>query len=472
MRMIYDERLAQAAYLIGCQRSGESVIIDPQRDVDRYIHLAAQNGLRIVAAAETHIHADFLSGSRELAEQIGARVIVSDEGDTDWKYTWLDQKVGGGCYDAQLLKDGDAFRIGNIEFRALHTPGHTPEHIAFLVTDHGANATEPVAMLSGDFVFVGDLGRPDLLESAAGQTGAMEPSARQLFQTVQRLGQIPEFVQVWPAHGAGSACGKSLGAVPMSTIGYERRFNPAILAAESEQAFVDFILEGQPEPPLYFANMKRDNRDGPRVLGGVPSPARVTVNTLRQLDSASVAIIDTRPWDLFRTGHLAGSLSFPLIKSFNTDAGSLVDANEDIYLIIDEEHLEEAVRSLIRVGLDQIRGWCPAAEVSASACPATINELSVDEASSLVTAHQVKVLDVRRRSEYTGGHIPGAVNIAHTRLASHLDEVPRNSKLVVNCRSGVRSARASAYLQRAGYDVINLTGGFLAWQGSSAPVES
>jgi glyoxylase-like metal-dependent hydrolase (beta-lactamase superfamily II) len=191
MRMIYDEKLAQAAYLIGCQRTGEAVVIDPERDVDRYIDLAHENGLRIVTTAETHIHADFVSGSRELAERVGAKVYVSDEGDADWKYEWLDQKVGGGSYDYQLLKHGDSFKIGNVELKAIHTPGHTPEHIVFLVTDHGANATEPIGMATGDFVFVGDLGRPDLLETAAGQAGAMEPSARRLFSTVKKLGRHP-----------------------------------------------------------------------------------------------------------------------------------------------------------------------------------------------------------------------------------------------------------------------------------------
>ncbi|MCA9565738.1 MAG: MBL fold metallo-hydrolase, partial [Myxococcales bacterium] len=249
MRMVYDDKLAQAAYLIGCQKTGEAIVIDPERDVDRYIDLAKQNGLRIVATAETHIHADFVSGSRELAERVGAKVYVSDEGDADWKYQWLDKKVAGGSYDYQLLHDGDTFSVGNIDFQVIHTPGHTPEHIVFLVTDRGGGATEPIGVATGDFVFVGDLGRPDLLESAAGIAGMMEPSARRLYGTLKTLDKIPDYVQVWPAHGAGSACGKALGAVPMSTVGYEKRFNPAIKAASSEQNFVDFILSGQPEPP-------------------------------------------------------------------------------------------------------------------------------------------------------------------------------------------------------------------------------
>jgi len=164
MRMIYDDKLAEAAYLIGCQRTGEAIVIDPERDVDRYERVAAANGLRIVAVAETHIHADFLSGARELGEQ-GARLYVSDEGDADWKYHWLDQRSGGGSYDHRLLKDGDTFMVGNIEFKAVHTPGHTPEHLCFMVTDRGGGADRPMGVATGDFVFVGDLGRPDLLES-------------------------------------------------------------------------------------------------------------------------------------------------------------------------------------------------------------------------------------------------------------------------------------------------------------------
>lgn len=474
MRMIYDDKLAQAAYLIGCQASGESIIIDPQRDVDRYIALAEANDLRIVAAAETHIHADFVSGSREIAEQIGARVYLSDEGDADWKYQWLDQKTTGGSYDHQLLKDGDTFSVGNIEFRVVHTPGHTPEHICFLVTDHGADASEPIGMLTGDFVFVGDLGRPDLLESAAGQQGAMEPSARRLYSTLTTLDSIPDFVQVWPAHGAGSACGKALGAVPTSTIGYEKRFNPAIGAADSEQHFVDFILSGQPEPPLYFANMKRDNKLGPPVLGGLPNPPRIDLNTIRELDPRGVAIIDTRDWESFRAGHIPGSLSFPIRKSFPTDVGSMVKDTEDIYLIIDETDIDEVVRDLIRIGLDRIRGWCNSADVKPSTGDelATIEEIDADEAADIIASNDARVLDVRRATEHAEGHIDGSTNISHTRLAARMDELPTPDPLLVHCRSGIRSARSCALLKRAGHDVINLRGGYLAWEEQTTPQAS
>lgn len=469
MRMIYDERLAQTAYLIGCQKTGEAVVIDPERDVDRYLELAAANNLRIVAVAETHIHADFLSGARELAEEVGAKVYVSDEGDADWKYQWLNAKSGGGSYEHRLLRHGETFSIGGIDFKVLHTPGHTPEHIAFLVTDRGGGATEPVAMITGDFLFVGDLGRPDLLETAAGQAGAMEPAARRLFETLAALDEVPEFVQVWPGHGAGSACGKALGAIPISTVGYEKRFNPAIRAATDENAFTHYILAGQPEPPLYFASMKRDNKIGPRLLGGLPTPPRMTADDMRSLDARRVALIDTRKWEEFRRGHIPNALYIPLGNAFCTDAGSLVDEKEDIYLVLAESELDEAMRLLIRIGLDNIRGWFDAAEVGDYAgvrSPlATIEERSTAEAAGLIEDGTVRVLDVRRATEFAEGHLLGAVNIAHTRLASRLAEVPEG-ELLINCRSGGRSARAAAYLKRRGHQVINLKGGYSGWENA------
>lgn len=468
MRMIYDEKLAQAAYLIGCQKTGEAIVFDPARDIDRYIDLAAAHELEIIAVAETHIHADFISGARELAEHSGTTVYLSDEGGDNWHSLWLDKKIGGGSYTHQLLKDGDSFRIGKIEFTALHTPGHTPEHMVYLVTDHGSGATEPIGMISGDFVFVGDLGRPDLLESAAGQIGAMEPSARRLYQSLQRLVGIPDFVQIWPAHGAGSACGKALGAVPSSTMGYEKRFNPALLAGRDEDGFVEFILSGQPEPPLYFANMKRDNKMGPPVLGQLPHPKRMSPDQISQLDTERVALLDMRDWESYRKGHLAGAMSFPMSNSFNTDVGSLVKQDEDIYLIVEESMLEETVRDLIRIGHDRLRGWCSPSDIDMldQTLLISLQEVDVQKAKRLINSSEVRVLDVRRKSEFDEGHIPGAINISHTRLASRTDEIPADSKLLIHCRSGKRSARASGYLQREGYEVVNLEGGYLAWEAS------
>lgn len=467
LRMVYDDKLAEAAYLIGCQRSGEAIVIDPERDVDRYEALAAANGLRIVAVAETHIHADFVSGARELAEK-GAMVYVSDEGDADWKYQWLGQKTGGGSYEHRLLKDGDTFMVGNIRFAAVHTPGHTPEHLCYMVTDQGGGADKPIGVVTGDFVFVGDLGRPDLLESAAGFVGQADPSAHRLYHSVKRFQSWADYLQVWPSHGAGSACGKALGAVPQSTVGYEKMFNPSVRAAETEAGFVSYILDGQPEPPLYFAEMKRVNKVGPRVLGGVPKPRELGVDDLRAMDARTVAVVDTRPWAAFRAGHVPGSLSFPLTNSFNTDAGSMIGPDERVVLIVEPSRVDEAVRDLIRVGLDHFEGWFDANRLEQFAGDgkhlSTTNEISVPEAEAMMRTARPFLLDVRRKSEFAEGHIAGALNIAHTRLRSRLAEVPKDQPVLINCRSGARSARAAALLQRHGHQVTNMAGGFLAWE--------
>jgi hydroxyacylglutathione hydrolase len=480
-RMIYDEKLAQAAYLIGCQQTGEAIVIDPERDVDRYLAIAAKEGLRIVAAAETHIHADFLSGARELAERARVRVYLSDEGDADWKYQWPGGAGGGRStptdvpcvkakpsYEHQQLHDGDVFHVGKIEFRVLHTPGHTPEHICFVVTDRGAGAGEPMGVVTGDFVFVGDLGRPDLLETAVGKGGASESAARRLFQALGRIKALPDWLQVWPGHGAGSACGKALGAVPQSTLGYERRFNTALSAAVSEEAFLRFILQGQPEPPLYFARMKMQNKAGPRVLGELPRPRCMGAEELLKLDTRKVTLIDTRPWGAFKAGHVPGALYCPLNSTFTTDIGSMAAEDADIYLVIDAAMVEEAVRDLVRIGLDRVVGYFEPAVLGQFASRGGklvgTQEVSEKEARAMIERGQAFVLDVRRAAEFAEGHLDGAVNIAHTRLAGRLEEVPKGRCILVNCRSGGRSGRACALLQRNGFDAVNLEGGFEAWQ--------
>ncbi|MCC6675865.1 MAG: MBL fold metallo-hydrolase [Phycisphaerales bacterium] len=475
LRTIYDDQLAQAAYLIGCQRTGEAIIFDPQRDVDRYADAARKDGLRLVAAAETHIHADFLSGVRELAEQ-GAKAYLSAEGGPDWSYRWLDKKSSGGPYDHELLCDGDTFRIGQIEFRAIHTPGHTPEHVCYLVTDRGGGATEPMGLISGDFIFVGDVGRPDLLETAAGQAGTKEESARRLFESLHRITELPDFLQVWPGHGAGSACGKALGAIPQSTVGYERRFNPALRAATGERAFVDFILEGQPAPPAYFARMKHENRDGPAVLGKLPAPAALSAADLAALHADRAVIIDTRTWKEFKAGHLPGSIYLPLDNMFPTLAASYASPSDRIILITPPERVNDAVRSLVRVGIDRITGHAPAqvlAEALARAgTPETSQDIAVSELRPrLASGPAPFLLDVRGPGEFAAGHLKGAVNIPHTRITEHLNQLPKDREIIVNCKSGGRSSRAVALLQRRGYRAINVAGGFMAWEEAGGPVE-
>lgn len=451
-KQVFEEKLAQYAYIIGCQETGHAIVVDPMRDIDRYEEMVAKEELTIVAAADTHIHADYLTGLREFAEK-GIKVYASDEGDGDWKYEWLI----GSDYNYELLTDGDTIDIGNVRLQAWHTPGHTSEHLSFSVTD-GVAADAPMGLLSGDFVFVGDVGRPDLLESAAGQKEMMESSARTLFKSVAEFKSLPEYLQVWPGHGAGSACGKALSAVPESTVGYELRFNPSILAASGEQNFVDFILEGQPEPPLYFARMKKQNRSGPRLLGGLPQSQRMDAEDFVKKGSGDQAvIIDTRERTAFMDGHIPGSLLAPFERQFNTTAGSFVREDVNIYLIIDEADVEQAVRDLIRVGLDSITGYITPEDLQTYAKEGgeleRIDTINMEDTAALMQSDNYQVVDVRRASEYKEGHIPDAINIAHIRLLERKNALPRDKTLLVHCQSGVRSAISSALLSRDGFDV-------------------
>lgn len=462
-RQVFEPNLAQYAYIVGCQKTGEAIVIDPQRDIDRYIEIASQEGLVINAVTETHIHADFLSGAREFAAQHDTMLYLSDEGDKDWKYFW----VKDSSYRFQLLKDGDVFNVGNIEFKAVHSPGHTPEHISFLITDLGGGANEPMGLASGDFVFVGDLGRPDLLETAAGQTGAQKPSAHRLYQSVLRFLELPEYLQVWPGHGAGSACGKALGAVPESTVGYEKRFNASIQAAiMGEETFVDAILDGQPEPPLYFARMKHDNKFGPAILGDLPAPALLTIDELSDMaDSTEVAVVDTRSdRSAFMARHLAGALYAPLDNTFPTVTGSYIKPEMPIYLIVEKEaDIREAVLNLIRIGLDRVAGYATVEMLNQVKAVKSTPEISTDTLELARQAGRGKVLDIRRLAEFQAGHIPGAINVAHTRLLERKSELDPSETYLVHCRTGARSAVATALLERYGFDVVYVNGLYDAW---------
>ena len=455
-RLIADPGLAQYAYLVGCQRTGEALVVDPERDVDRYVAAAAAEGLTITHVAETHIHADFLSGAAALATETGARLFLSAEGEAaGWGSRWAQ-----GRADVTFLRDGDTFGVGRIQVRAVHTPGHTPEHLAFLVTDAGAD--EPMGLLSGDVVFVGDLGRPDLLESAAGQAGAQEPAARQLYASVHRFLALGDHVQVWPGHGAGSACGRALGAVPQTTVGYERRFNGSIEAARhGEAAFVAAILDGQPEPPLYFARMKRQNRDGVPPLDALPTPRPLA--DLADLPRGAV-VVDTRPdRAAFMAAHLPGALYAPFGASFASVVGSYVsDTETPLVLVVPEADIEEAVRRLVRIGLDRVVATVTpealASYVAAGGATASIPTVGFEAVRDRPA--RAAVLDVRGAAEHRSGHVPGATNIAHTRLADRLGEVPAGRPLYVHCQSGVRAAAASAFLAARGLDVVYVRDGF------------
>lgn len=472
LKRFFHEGLAQASYMVGCQQTGEALIVDANRDIGQYQAAARAAGLRITHVTETHIHADYVSGSRELASVTRAKLLLSAEGGQEWQYRFA-REAG-----ATFLQDGDAFLIGNVRVEAMHTPGHTPEHLTFLVTDT-LSATQPIGALTGDFIFVGDVGRPDLLERAAGQEGTMRAGAKLLFESLRRFTErCPDWLALWPGHGAGSACGKSLGAMPHSTLGYEKLTNWAF-QIDREEAFVEAVLDGQPEPPTYFATMKRVNRDGPAFLGELRIPPRMGAGDLRALLSRKEEIVDLRRADEFATQHIPGTISIPLTRAFAGYAGWVLPYDRDLYLLspgTDEHAVRPAVSELAMIGLDRVAGWF-GAEV--------LNEWR-EAGHALVASRQVSpgdvparmkdgsiVVDVRSTSEWRSGHIAGSLHIPLGRLVAQLQERPRSEPIVLVCESGSRSAIGASLMTAAGFtDVTNLTGGIAAWRRENLPLEA
>ena len=463
----FEPSIAQASYLIGCAAAGEAIVIDPNRDIAHYLAAAARDHVRITHVTETHIHADFLSGARELAQATGATLLLSDEGDADWKYAF--------AHEARLLHHGDRITIGNIHLDVLHTPGHTPEHLSFLITD-GAAADRPLAAATGDFIFVGDVGRPDLLERAAHMAGTMEQGARTLWRSLRAFDSQEDWLQIWPGHGAGSACGKGISAIPYSTLGYERRFNWAF-AVPTEEAFVIKVLEGQPEPPAYFAIMKALNKRGPD-LRRTSAPPRLDATRLPALVNAGAVVVDTRAAADFATAYLPGTLNLPLNGSFVTWAGWLLPYADDFYVIVDRDDdaaVAELVRQLALIGLDRVAGIFSADAVHQAAAQgvpvATVSQLSAGELAGRLAAGDVQLVDVRGAAEWHDGHIASATHIPLGYLSTRLAELAPDRPIVVQCRGGGRSAIAASLLRRLGRpDVLNLTGGIDGWRDAGLPI--
>jgi hydroxyacylglutathione hydrolase len=462
LKYFYDKSLAHASYLVGCQKSGEALVIDPGRDVTQYLDAAKADGLRIVAAAETHIHADFVSGSRELADRVGATLYLSNEGPKEWKYEFADS------YNSALLKDGDDFYVGKVKLQVLHTPVHTPESISFVLTDVGGGANAPMGVFTGDFVFVGSIGRPDLLETAAGVVGSAEIGARQLYHSTLGFRQLPDHLQLWPAHGAGSACGKGLGAIPSSTVGYEKLFNPA-LQFDDEQEFVDYILTDQPETPFYFAVMKRVNKVGPELMGDLPpvhmvNPCELATQATRNL------VIDTASANEFAKSHVPGTINVPA-STLVQWAGFFVDYDHPVFLIADEGSLPTHLRSLRSIGIDNVGGFFEAGTVKkAGLRTEAYRSAAPSQLQASIEKGDVTLIDVRAATEFHAGHIDGAEHRFLGTLLRNMESLRKDRPVVTQCLAGGRSAIAASLLQRAGFDVVNMQGGYQAWVESGLPV--
>jgi hydroxyacylglutathione hydrolase len=468
-KRFYDESLAQASYLIGCEKTREAIVVDPGLALDEYERAAAAERLRITHVAETHIHADFVSGSRALADKVGAILHLSSEGAGQWGYT---EKAMEGAIP---LADGGEIVLGDVIVEGAHTPGHTPEHMTLIVTDH-KRGTTPVGAVTGDFIFVGDVGRPDLLERAVGAAGNAQQSASELYRSVQSFKSRPDHLQLWPGHGAGSVCGKSLGSVPQTTLGYERLFNWAFGDLDERQ-FVARALDHQPVPPRYFAEMKKLNRDATKLPPFVEIPGTGADGLSAALERGAT-VVDTRTAAQFAEKHIARTVNVPLGKSFLTWMGALVPYDLDLYLIVDGDAsaASSVVKDLRKIGLVRVAGVAEADVVDVWTArqtkPRQLPHLDAQALDSRVRDGNVQIIDVRSPEEWSSGHLPGAVHMPLAALPDRVSELDPTRQIVVHCQGGGRSAIAASYIKSKGLDgVANLEGGFDAWRALDLPVE-
>jgi len=457
-RQFYLGCLAQASYLIGSE--GEAVVVDPRRDVEEYLADAEAQGLAIKYVVETHLHADFVSGHRELAERTGATIVFGAR--------------AGAALPHRAVRDGDEIRVGKVTLRILETPGHTPESLSVLVTD-GEAPSEPPLVLTGDTLFIGDVGRPDL----AGSYGySAQEMAAMLYDSLHgKLLMLPDAAAVYPAHGAGSLCGRNISKETSSTIGHERRTNYA-LQPMSKEEFVRLATVDLPELPEYFGRDVAINREGARPLSDRPLPPALEPATLAARAGAGAQLLDVRSAAAFGTGHVPGSWSIGLAGQFASWGARLLDPQREIVVVAeDEAGVAEATMRLSRVGLENVTGHLAHGLVSWHAAGFPVERLPqwpVDELRARLEqdAPRLQVLDVRRPSEHASGRVPGALNIPLDRLEHESGALDRSRPTAVICASGYRSSTACSLLRRQGFESLhNVVGGTSAWITAGFPTE-
>lgn len=450
--------LAHYSYMVASR--GHAAVIDPKRDIDTYLAYAAQRDWTITHILETHIHADYASGARELAQATGAELCLSaHDRSEDYVYSFPHRAVA----------DGDSIELDDASFVALHTPGHTPEHVSFLLCETG-RSRQPTALFSGDFLFVGSLGRPDLLGEAA-----KHRLAELLYDSLHRkIRDLPGGVEVYPAHGAGSFCGSGMSERPQSTLGYERASN-SFFADRDRETFVRHILSNVPPFPDYYRRMKRINSEGPRLLGELPGKCPIAPAEFQQcIEREGAVVIDLRPPDAFGGSHIPGSLNIGLGPSFVVWAAWMVPCDRPILLAGDEATAPEpALRALVQVGLDDIRGYLKGgirAWIDSGGEQASIGQISVVELGERLR-RGAEIVDVRSAAEWAAGHIEGARHIPGGDLPERLAELPRDATLHLVCATGYRSSVAASVLRRRGFqNVANVAGGVNAWRQLGLPV--
>ena len=441
-KQFYLGCLAHASYLIG--DGGEAAVVDPQRDVDQYIEEAERQGLRIRYVIETHLHADFVSGHRELAARTGAQIVIGAEANATFPHLGV--------------REGHSLKLGSVELRPLETPGHTPESICWLIGENG----RPAKVLTGDTLFIGDVGRPDL---AGGRGYTPQKMASMMYQSLhKKLLTLPDAVEVWPAHGAGSACGRNISSEASSTIGAQRRTNYALQPMPLDE-FVKLMTTDMPAAPQYFSRDAEINRRGARSLADVTASPLSAAAVREQINRGAI-ILDVRDPAAFGAEHVSGSVNVGLGGQFASWCGTLLPAEAQIVVSADSApRANEAVMRLARVGIESAVGYITSSEgLDRSSLP----QIQVTD----VCKHRFPVLDVRRTPEYANGHVPGAQHVPLDELPQRISEVNRSGPLAVICGSGYRSSIAASLLMRAGFtNVMNIAGGTTNWIRAGYPLE-
>ncbi len=464
LQQFYLQCLAHASYLIGDEETHAAVVVDPQRDVDRYLAFAADRGLRVAHVVLTHFHADFVAGHVELRDRAGAAIYLGAAAQADYPFT--------------PLHDGDVIELGRVRLQALETPGHTAESISLVVYDGERSATAPQAVLTGDTLFVGDVGRPDLrvaLGWSATDLGGL------LYESLHgKLLALPDATTVYPAHGAGSLCGKALGKETVSTIGEQRRSNYA-LQPMSKAAFVDLVTADQPDAPSYFTyDAVLNSQERPTLDETLERVRALTLDEVLALQRAGAQVLDTRDPAEFAAAHLAGSINVGLGGQYATWAGSVLGREQPIVIVADPGREHEAAMRLGRIGFDQVTGYLGGGLHSVEARPELMRvtervsaRVAADRVAAAPAGRAPVIVDVRAPAERQQKRIHGSVGIPLTRLAERLPELPGDRPLLVHCAGGYRSSIAASLLQRHGFaHVSEIAGGITAWEAARLPLEA
>lgn len=461
IRPFFTPGLAIISYIIFDETTRQGAIIDPTRLLDNYIRCITQESIKITHILETHVHADFASGSQELKEILPNKpqIVCSGMGGKEWSPTYADK----------LIQDKEEIKLGSTRLQAWHTPGHTPEHIIWIAFDDQRNKDTPVVAFTGDLLFVGSVGRPDLLGNDIEKI-----LAKQLYHTLfDTLSSLPDHLEILPAHGAGSLCGKEISSRNSSTLGYERRCNPWLIKQPYEK-WSTALLKNMPPAPPYFKRMKQIN------VAGFPSHPQTSIPPTLDLTKtlelmASSFIIDARPPDIFSIGHLKGSVNIPLAPPFPTWAGSVVPENKDILIVVgDVPEVMFIIHSLKLIGIDNIKGVCNTREWNQGSWKDILHPSPRGSVNDIAAKQdQYFIIDVRTQGEWQSGHITDAHHIEVAEVPDSLDKIPKDKPIAVFCQSGVRASVIASWLNHKGYsNAVSAKGGMQAWLQANLPITS